>query len=178
MDKEFPQRKGCSNLVADWALQSQLFLDEMKKEHPIWNTAHRQEWSLFLLEQMFHNAADMQHKEHQRYSQGFPLEPPETALEHPSIWTLIGSSNSDLLWVAEQIYKGEFVVVPSMFTHAQQDFMKELQRELSICMTRAGLWSEQGPAELPSKNQEAFLRSRWGGSDPWGRTAGQTIPVG
>ena len=48
--KEFTQRTGCLNQVTDWALQSQLFLDEMKKEYPGWNTTHRQEWSLFLLE--------------------------------------------------------------------------------------------------------------------------------
>ena len=45
--KEYAQRTGCSNQAADWALHSQLFLDEMKKEHPWWNTFHRQEWNLF-----------------------------------------------------------------------------------------------------------------------------------
>ena len=57
--KEYTLRTGCFNLVADWALQSQLFLDKMKKEHPGQNTTHRQEWNLFLLERMFHNAAAM-----------------------------------------------------------------------------------------------------------------------
>ena len=45
--KEFTQRMGCLNLVADWALQCQSFLDEMQKECPRWNTTHRQEWNLF-----------------------------------------------------------------------------------------------------------------------------------
>ena len=124
------------------------------QECPGWNTAHRQEWSLFLLEQMFHNAAAMWHKEHQRCSWGLPLEPTEAAPEHPSVWTLLGSWNSDLLRVTKQIYEGKYLVVPSMFTCVQQeDFMKELQRELSRCMTRAGLWSKRGPAELPSRSQ-------------------------
>ena len=48
--KEYAQRTGCSNWVAEQALHSQLFLDEMKKESLGQNTAHRQEWNLFLLE--------------------------------------------------------------------------------------------------------------------------------
>ena len=59
----------------------------------------------------------------------------------------------------EQIYKGEYMVVPSIFTHAEQeDLMKKLQWELSRCMSRAGLWRERGPAELPSRCQ----RHSWG----------------
>ena len=45
-----------------------------------------------------------------------------------------------------------------MFSHAQKDFMKELWWELSGCMSRAGLWSERGTAELPSISQ----RCSWG----------------
>ena len=151
--KEFAQWTGCSNWVADWALQSQLLLDEMKKEHRGWNTACRQELNLFLLEWMFHNTAAMWHKKHQRQSQGLLLEPTEAALEHPSVQTLVGSRDSNLWWVIEQIYKGEYVVTPSRFTHAQQeDFMKELQRQLSRCMTRAGPQSKKGPNELLSRS--------------------------
>ena len=41
-----------------------------------------------------------------------------------------------------------------MCTHAQQeDFMKELQLELSGCMSRAGQQREKGPAGLPSRSQ-------------------------
>ena len=39
--KDFAQKTGCSNWVADQALQFQLFLDEMKKESPEWNTTHK-----------------------------------------------------------------------------------------------------------------------------------------
>ena len=127
--KEYAQRGGCSNWVADWALWSQLFQDEMKKEHPGQNTTHRQEWNLFLLEWMFQNATTMQCKEHQRCSCGLSLEPPETATEHPSVQTLVGSRDSDLLWVREQIYKGDYVVAPRVFTHAQDNnLMKELAK--------------------------------------------------
>ena len=154
MGKGVAQRMGCSNQVADQALQSQIFLDEMKIEHQEWNNACRHEWSLFILEQMFCNTAAMQHKEHQRHSQGFLLEPTKTAPEHPSVQTLIESWDTNLLQVMEQIYKDKYMVAPSMFTHAQQeDFMKELQWELSRCMTRADLWSERGPAELLSRSQ-------------------------
>ena len=51
------------------------------------------------------------------------------------------------------MYKGKHVVVPSMFTSAQQDdLMKELQRELSGHMTRVSLQGERGPAELPIRS--------------------------
>ena len=157
--KEFDQRTGCSNWVADLVLQSQLFLDEMKKEHPGWNTVFRQERSLFPLEQMFHNAATMWCKEHQRCSKRLPLKPTETAPEHPSVWNIIGSWIFNLLWVMEQIYKGKYMVAPSMFTHVQQEnFMKWLWWEISRCMFRADLWSERGPAELPSRT----WRCSWG----------------
>ena len=125
----------------------------MRKECQGWNTTCRQEWNLFLLEWMGHNTAAMWCKEHQRCSQGLPLEPTETAPEHPSVQTLIGSHDSELLQVMEQIYKGEYAVAPSVFTHAQHEhFMRELQWKLSGCMTRPGLWSKRGPAELPSRN--------------------------
>ena len=80
-----------------------------------------------LLERMFHNATAMWHKEHQRCSHGLPLEPSEAPLEHPSMQTLVGSRDTDLLQDAEQIYKGEYMVAPSMFTCTQCDnLMKEL----------------------------------------------------
>ena len=106
-----------------------------------------------LLEWMFHNAAAMQHREHQSCTWGLPLEPTETATQHPSVQTVVGSRDSNLLQVIEQIYKGKYMVAPRMFTHAQQDnFMKELQRQLSGCITRASLQGERGPAELPSRS--------------------------
>ena len=76
--KEFAQKMGCLNQVADWALQSQLFLDEMKKECTGWNTASRQDWSLILLEQIFHNAAPMWHS-----VRGAPGDSPWNQLRQP-----------------------------------------------------------------------------------------------
>ena len=63
--REFTWRTGCSNWVGDWTLQSQLFLNKLCREHLGWNTTQKQEWGLFLLENMLHNAAAMQRKEHQ-----------------------------------------------------------------------------------------------------------------
>ena len=146
--KEYAQRTGCSNQVANQALWSQLFLDEMKKEHPGRNATCRQEWNLFLLERMFHNATTMWHKELQRHPCRFPLEPSETTWEHPSMWTLIGSKDANLLQVTEQIYKDGYVVAPSIFSCSQCDnLMKELWRELSEHLTWGGLQGERGPAE-------------------------------
>ena len=110
--KEYAWRTGCSNWVADQTLRSQLFLHKIKKECMGWNTACRQEWNLFLLERMFCNAAAVWHKELQRCPCGIPLEPSETALEHPSVQTMVGFRDADVLQVAEQIYKGKYVVAP------------------------------------------------------------------
>ena len=60
-----------------------------------------------------------------------PLQPIDTAPEHPSVQILIGSLGSDLLQVMRQIYKDGYMVAPSVFIHAQEeDFMKELQWKL------------------------------------------------
>ena len=99
---------------------------------------------------MFHDAATMWHKENQRYSHRLPLEPSEAALEHPSMLTLVESRDTNLLQVAEQIYKGEYVAAPSMFTSAQcNDLMKELQRALSECLTWACLQGKRGQLKCP-----------------------------
>ena len=51
---------GCLKRVAEWALRGQLLLDELRREHPGWNTIQQQEWGLFRLEHLFHNATAMQ----------------------------------------------------------------------------------------------------------------------
>ena len=60
---EFIQRTGCSNRVAKQTLQGQLYLNKLRRQHPGWNTAQCQEWGLFLLEYLLHNAASMRRKE-------------------------------------------------------------------------------------------------------------------
>ena len=62
--REFAQRINCTNWVADQILLSQLFLNELHREHLGWSTAQKQEWGLFLLEHMLHNMAAMLRKEH------------------------------------------------------------------------------------------------------------------
>ena len=51
---------------------------------------------------MFQNTTAMWPKELQRHPCGIPLELSDTALEHPSVQTLVGSGDTDLLQVAEQ----------------------------------------------------------------------------
>ena len=82
--REFAQCTGCSNHVPDRILRSQIFLDELRREHPGWTTTQRQEWGL-LLEHLFHYAAFMKKKEHQKHSQRSQgEETKEEAPEHPS----------------------------------------------------------------------------------------------
>ena len=101
---------------------------------------------------MFQNVTILWHKELQRCPCGIPLELSETVSEHPSLQTLVGSSDADPLWVAELTYKDKYVVVPSVFTHAQCDnVMKELWKKLSKCLTWAGLQGERGLAKGSSR---------------------------
>ena len=89
-------------------------------------------------------------KELQRCPCGIPLEPSETALEHPSVQSLVGSRDANLLQAAEQIYKGEYMVASSIFACTQcNDLMKQLQRELSECLIQAGLQGERGWPKCP-----------------------------
>ena len=137
--KELAWRTGCSNWVASQTLQGQLFLDEIRREHPGWSTTHKQELGLFLLECMLHNAASMWSKEHQRCSQA--LQPTKvTTPEHPFMMTILGSPDAEILKVSEQVYKEECAVTPNTLPHRQQDeYMRELCQVLTKCMARAGL---------------------------------------
>ena len=101
--REFTQRTGCSNQVADWTLRSQLFLHELHREHLGWSTTQKQEWDLLLLEHMCHSVATMWRKEHQRCSQGSESEMAESAPEHPSVQALLGSPDAEILKMAEQV---------------------------------------------------------------------------
>ena len=111
--KEFTWHTSCSNRVTDRTLQSQNFLNELKRECPGCTTAHRQEWGLFLLECLLHNVASMRRKEYWRCSQRLSVEAAkEMALEHPSMRTLIGATDDTILQVAEQVYQGEWTLAP------------------------------------------------------------------
>ena len=60
--------------------------------------------------------------------------------ECPSMWTFLGSPDSEIRKVAGQVYRGEHRVAPSILSHRQQDeCMRELCQDLSRHMTRAGL---------------------------------------
>ena len=125
--REFTQRTGCSNLVAGQTLGSQLFLNDLHREYLGWSTNQKQEWGLFLLEHMLQNMTTMQRKEHQRCSQGSESEMAELASEQPSVQNLLGSPDAEILKVAEQVYRGELAVAPSVLPCIQQDgCMKEL----------------------------------------------------
>ena len=90
--REFAWHTGCSNCVADRTLRSQIFLNELRREHLGWTTTYRQEWGLFLLEYMLHYVASMKKKEYQRHSQRSQKgETKEEAPEHPSVRALLGA---------------------------------------------------------------------------------------
>ena len=64
----------------------------------------------------------------------------EMASDHPSVKTLIGSTDLEILDVAEHVYRGQYEVALSMLPQRLQDqFMAELYEELSKHMVKAGL---------------------------------------
>ena len=76
------------------------------------------------------------------------------ALEHPSLRTLLGSTDQEILDVAEQVYKGLYEVAPSILPCRQQDqFMAELHGELGQCLVRAGLQGVTGTAQSLSRER-------------------------
>ena len=60
--RDFAWHTSCSNGVADRTLRSQIFLNELRREHLGWTTSHRQEWGLFLLEHLLHYVASVKKK--------------------------------------------------------------------------------------------------------------------
>ena len=129
--KEDTQRTGHSKRVAERALWGQLYLDEIRKKYLTWKTTCHQEWELFLLEHLLHNVVAMWRKEwewHLRmghHSQQTAMAE-EMASEHPSIRTLLGSPNQEILGVAEQVYMGYYELAPSVFTCWQDQFPADL----------------------------------------------------
>ena len=104
--KKCAQRTSCSNRVANQTHRGQLYVNELRRE---------QEWGLFLLEHLLHNAASMSRKECQRHSQALQAETAKvTSPEHPSVRTLLGSTDAKILKITKHVYQGECVVAPNM----------------------------------------------------------------
>ena len=96
--------------------------------------------------------ATMQSKKHWRSFKGSEPEMAKLAPEYPSVQTLLGSLDEEILKIAEQVYRGELAVATSVLPHKQQDeCMRELCHELTRCMTRASLQSE-------TKMTQSFLK--------------------
>ena len=82
----------------------------------------------------------------------------DTTPKHPSVQTMLGSPDSTILEIAEQVYKGKHAIVPSVLSYKQQDkCMRELCQELAQCMDRASprvrpgqLDPLQGAEDVPS----------------------------
>ena len=73
-------------------------------------------------------------------------------LNHPSLWTLLGSPDSEILKVAEQVYRGAFSNTQCTPCRKQGKCMRELHQELCRHMARAGLQSETGAAKPSTRS--------------------------
>ena len=137
--------------------------NELRREHLGWNTTQHQEWGLFLLEHLLHNAAPMRGKEHQRCFWALQAEMAQAQVPNqPPIMTLLGSTNADILKVAEKVYWGEYVTVSSVLPHQwQEECIKELCLELAQCMARAGFQGRPGSARPTSQIRGCPHRWAW-----------------
>ena len=160
----------------------QLHLDELRRDHPGWSTTHCQEWGLFLLECLLHNSATMWQKERERTTQRYPKAQPselakEMAYAHPSVRMLLGSTDREILDLAEQVYQGEYGLAPSELPCLQwEECMMELRQELSQHMTRVGLREGLAPARPTSHSQRCShcclsSQTQSPSAGPWGAEA-------
>ena len=70
--KQDALRMGCLKRVTEGVLWGQLYLGELRRDHPGWSSTHHQEWWLFLQECLLHNAAAMQRNEQERNTRRHP----------------------------------------------------------------------------------------------------------
>ena len=71
----------------------------------------------------------------------------KTASEHPSVRTLLGSTDQEILDVAGCVSQGQYKVAPSVVPRRLKDqFMAELHKELSKWLVRAILQSAMATA--------------------------------
>ena len=116
--KHGTQRMGCSKSVTRWALWGQLYLDELRREHMAWNITHNQEWVLYLLKNLLHNAAAMQQKERERTNWRYPPSSTKWASWSnspctPTCQDASRSTEQEVLDITEQVYmQGEYVLTP------------------------------------------------------------------
>ena len=169
MGEGVTKRTGCSNQVADWALWSQLFLYEMRKECPGWNTTHRQEWSLLLLEQMFHNTVAMWHKD---------VEIDETAPKHSIVWALVGSWDSqDPVGHRANLWWWVHGSTQCVHLCGAGRFYEEAVVWTLQMHDQSWPMEQKGATWVTIQKLEALLRPGWRGSGLWVGTAEQTIQV-
>ena len=148
--KVLAQGTGCSKQVTECALRWQLFPEEQSKDHPDWSVTHCQEWGLFLLGHLFHNAVVMRKREMQQHLQRHPHShqskmAKKMAPVHPSVRSLLGSADEEMLKLAKDVYHGWYQVVPSVIPHQCQDqLMGDLHRESGQQMMRGGLCVNTG----------------------------------
>ena len=158
--KLLSQSTGCSKRVTEHAFRFQLHYDELRKTHPDWSVICHQEWGLFLLACLLHTVAYMRWWEWQQIAWRHSHQPnpaERTAPGYPSMRTLLGSTDADLLTMVEQVYWGQYEAALSMLPYwNQEDFLAELHEELGQCIMRAGLQDGMESARSPSRDRRCF----------------------
>ena len=132
---------------------------QAEKGTACWKVIWWQEWGLFLLEHLFHNAATMRRREWQQHtwrcSHSHQIATAKgMAPEHPLVRSLLGSMDDNILEIAEQVFWGQYEVALSSLLHRHQEqLMTELHDELGQCLTRAGLWEAPGIGRFLSRGR-------------------------
>ena len=101
---------------------------------------------------MLHNTASMWRKEHQRHSQALQATK-VLAPEHPSMRTLLGSPDAEILKVAEQPTDVSLQWHPAYSLRQQNECMRVLPQELTTHMARVGLQGESGLARSTERGR-------------------------
>ena len=95
-------------------------LDELSRDHLGWSTTHAaRNGRFFILEHLLHNVAAMWQKVRERTTQRHPrvqlIEMAKVmATAHPSVRTLMGATDGEILDWVEKVYQREYVLAPSV----------------------------------------------------------------
>ena len=111
------------------------------------------------LEWLYHTTAAMRETEMQKYLQRHlhshqSVTAKEKAHVHQSVRSLLGSANEEILKLAEDVYHGQYQVVPSILPcQCYGQLRGDLHRELCQWMMRASLHNTTGSDQSLSRGR-------------------------
>ena len=104
------------------------------------------------------HAAKREGEDHLKVPRAQPIETAKVmALAHPSVMTLLESTDWEVLDIVEQVYHREYVLaLNELPCQQQEEYMMKLQQELNWHMARVGLMEGPVPARPTSQGHRGF----------------------